>query len=168
MMVRDGEAPDGEAPDGELGRRGVVVVGVDASAGAARALRWAVREAAAHDWDVVAVMAWELPTAGALGVEPLPVDIAALAQGASETLAKILVDVEEEARTLGVTVTGEAAHGHPRHVLLERSEDADLLVVGSRGRGGFAGLLLGSVSSYCTKHARRPVAVIPAPHPTGP
>ncbi len=142
---------------------GVIVVGVDDSPGAERALRWAVREAAAHHWDVTAVLAWEVPATGALGVEPLPVDIAALAQGASETLARILARVADEAEALGVTVTGEAAHGHPRHVLLELSEDADLLVVGSRGRGGFAGLLLGSVSSYCTKHAHRPVAVIPSP-----
>lgn len=162
---RDDEGRDATAT---AGHRGVVVVGVDDSVGAARALRWAVREAAVHDWEVVAVMAWELPTTGALGVEPLPVDIAALAQGASETLARILAAVEDDARALGVTVTGEAAHGHPRHVLLERSEDADLLVVGSRGRGGFVGLLLGSVSSYCAKHARRPVAVIPAPHPEAP
>lgn len=147
---------------------GVVVVGVDDSPGAERALRWAVHEAAAHHWDVIAVMAWELPTTGALGVEPMPVDIASLAQGASETLARIIARVADDADALGVTVTGEAAHGHPRHVLLEQSEDADLLVVGSRGRGGFAGLLLGSVSSYCAKHAHGPVAVIPPTRVDGP
>lgn len=144
------------------------MVGVDGSPGAEHALHWAVQEAAARGWAVTAVLAWELPTTGGLGFEPLPVDVAALAEGATQTLSKILATVEGEAATLGVDVKGEAVHGHPRHVLLELAEDADLLVVGSRGRGGFAGLLLGSVSSYCAKHSHGPVAVIPlpsAPHP---
>ena len=144
-----------------------LVIGVDASPGAKHALRWAVQEAACHDWAVTAVMAWELPTTGGIGIEPLPVDVAALAEGATQTLTDILAGVRDEAAALGVQITGEAVHGHPRHVLLELAEDADLLVVGSRGRGGFAGLLLGSVSSYCAKHARGPVAVIPLPPDAG-
>lgn len=142
---------------------GTVVVGVDDSAGAARALDWAVHEAGVHGWDVHAVLAWELPTAGALSLDPMPVDVDALAEGAAATIDRALAPFRELADRLGVALEGEAVQGHPRHVLLERARDADLLVVGSRGRGGFVGLLLGSVSSYCAKHATGPVAVIPAP-----
>lgn len=146
---------------------GVVVVGVDDSPGAARALDWAIREAAAHDWDVHAVLAWELPAVGALGVDPLPADVTAVAEGSSAVLGRILAGAKPLADELGVTVKGEAVHGHPRHTLLDLAADADLLVVGSRGRGGFAGLLLGSVSSYCAKHATVPVVVVPAPPTEG-
>ena len=149
-MIREGNAG------------GVVVVGVDDSPGAARALDWAIREAAAHGWDVHAVLAWELPSIGALGLDPLPADVTAVAEGASAVLARILADASALADELGVTVKGEAVHGHPRHTLLDLALDADLLVVGSRGRGGFTGLLLGSVSSYCAKHAAGPVVIVPA------
>ncbi|MCB1013682.1 MAG: universal stress protein [Acidimicrobiales bacterium] len=142
---------------------GRVVVGVDDSPGSDRALRWAVAEAAAHGREVHAVLAWELPTIGAFGIDPQPVDFDALAEGAAQVLARVLARVEDEAREQGVTVTGEVVHGHPRHVLLECAGDADLLVVGSRGMGGVKGLLLGSVSSYCATHAPVPVAVVPAP-----
>ena len=142
---------------------GNVVVGVDGSRGAEHALRWAVQEAACRGWDVTAVLAWELPTAGGFGFEPLPVDVDLLAESAAQTLAHIVATVKDEAAALGVTVKGEAVHGHPRHALLERAEGADLLVLGSRGRGGFVGLLLGSVSAYCAQHASGPVAVIPLP-----
>lgn len=144
-----------------------MVVGVDDSPGAARALDWAVREAAVHGWDVHAVLAWELPSVGALGLDPLPTDVTAVAEGATAVLARILADVQPLADELGVTVKGEAVHGHPRHTLLDLARDADLLVVGSRGRGGFAGLLLGSVSSYCAKHATGPVVVVPEPPTEG-
>lgn len=143
---------------------GTVVVGVDDSPGAARALDWAVREAAAHDWDVHAVLAWELPTTGGLGLDALPVDVDVLGEAAAVSVARIAAGVEPEAERLGVVLKAEAVQGHPRHVLLDLAQDADLLVVGSRGRGGFVGLLLGSVSSYCAKHAPGPVAVIPSPH----
>lgn len=139
------------------------MVGIDDSAGAARALAWALEEAAAHGWEVHAVLAWELPSTGALGLDPMPVDVDALAEGAAATLADVVAPFVAEADRLGVTLVAEAVQGQPRHVLLDLAGDADLLVVGSRGRGGFVGLLLGSVSAYCAKHAPGPVAVIPPP-----
>ncbi len=60
----------------------------------------------------------------------------------------------------GVTVTGEVTEGHPAEVLLKAAAGTDLLVVGSRGHGGFAGMLLGSVSSHAVHHARCPVLVV--------
>jgi nucleotide-binding universal stress UspA family protein len=63
-----------------------------------------------------------------------------------------------------VQVNGEACPGQrPAEILIERSVTADLLVVGTRGRGGFAGLLLGSVSQQCFTHASCPVVVVPLP-----
>ena len=139
------------------------MVGVDDSTGASRALGWAVHEAALHGWAVHAVLAWELPSTGALGLDPMPFDVGALAEGAAATVAKVVAPFVAEADRLGVPLAAEAVQGQPRHVLLDLARDADLLVVGSRGRGGFVGLLLGSVSAYCAKHAPGPVAVIPAP-----
>jgi nucleotide-binding universal stress UspA family protein len=60
----------------------------------------------------------------------------------------------------GLDVTVEALEGHPGERLITLSEDAELLVVGSRGHGGFVGLLLGSVTTYCVNHARCPVVVV--------
>ncbi len=61
----------------------------------------------------------------------------------------------------GVELRSEAVEGEPARVLLERAQGADLLVVGARGRGGFTGLLLGSVSSQCAHHASCPVVIVP-------
>lgn len=69
-------------------------------------------------------------------------------------------DALRRASEAGVTVTGEVAEGHPAEVLLKAAAGADLLVVGSRGHGGFAGMLLGSVSSHAVHHAHCPVLVV--------
>ncbi len=66
-----------------------------------------------------------------------------------------------------VKITSRVVEGHPAAVLIEVAAEADLLVVGSRGLGGFRGMLLGSVSAQCVHHARCPVVVVPPPHPDG-
>ena len=74
------------------------------------------------------------------------------------------LDVEsaaESSAASGYGISYAAVPGHPGHVLIEAANDADLLVVASRGSGGFLGLHLGSVTNYCINHARCPVAVIP-------
>ena len=68
----------------------------------------------------------------------------------------------------GVPVTGEVAEGHPADVLVRTATGADLLVVGSRGHGGFAGMLLGSVSSHAVHHAVCPVLVVRGGSGVGP
>jgi nucleotide-binding universal stress UspA family protein len=64
-----------------------------------------------------------------------------------------------------VPMEGQVVQGHPAKVLIEAAANADLLVVGSRGHGGFVGALLGSVSHRCVAHATCPVVVVPPPHP---
>lgn len=132
-----------------------IVVGVDESEGARAALRWAVREAQAHDGTVLAVLAW-----GFLDQHPPGADLdpgysesdAAAALGAivSETL-----DASEEKRVEQLVVCDL-----PARALLDVAVGADLLVVGARGLGGFAGLLLGSVSQRCLHHLVAPTVVV--------
>jgi nucleotide-binding universal stress UspA family protein len=138
-----------------------IVVGVDGSEGARKALRWAVEEADAHDATVEAVHVWQLPmiTPG-LGAPMVALDPSDFQRGAAEQLDEALHDALGE--TISDRVERVVVEGYPASVLLDRSEKADLLVVGSRGRGGFAGLLLGSVSQQCVHHAKCPVVVIHA------
>jgi nucleotide-binding universal stress UspA family protein len=88
-----------------------------------------------------------------------------LAAGARELLEAAVA--EAMAAEPGLDVIGELAEMRPAAALLGAARDADLLVVGSRGHGGFAGLLLGSVSSQCVHHAPCPVVVVPAEHAEG-
>lgn len=130
-----------------------IVVGVDGSPGAAAALRFAVEEARLRGAQLHAVCAWELPAMvySGGGVDGLP---EALEQGAREILEKALADVPAERHVLA---------GHAARALLDAAEGADLLVVGSRGLGGFARLLLGSIGQEVVHHAPCPVVVVPAP-----
>jgi nucleotide-binding universal stress UspA family protein len=149
---------------------GKIVVGVDGSPGSREALRWALAEARLRDGVVHVVHAWMVPLIDALpepwvvGSRPLgPSDdemhdhLEAAAQG-------VLAVAVDQARSAdpSVEVHGELAEARPGSALLAAAEDADLLVVGSRGRGGFAGLVLGSVSAECAHHAPCPVVVVPA------
>jgi nucleotide-binding universal stress UspA family protein len=79
-------------------------------------------------------------------------------RAAEAALAKIVEDVPTPA---GVEVDARVVEGHPVNVLIDASQDADLLAVGTRGRGGVAGLLLGSVSQRCVERAHCPVVVVP-------
>ena len=86
---------------------------------------------------------------------------------ASQTIASRICEAAREQATAaapGVNVRSESIEGGSTSVLLEQSADADMLVVGARGHGGFIGLVLGSVSDQCTRHAHIPVVVVPGPH----
>jgi nucleotide-binding universal stress UspA family protein len=135
-----------------------IVVGVDGSKGSIAALKFAIEEARVRGSKVKAVAAWEVqvPVYGG-GFVPLPLD-----RGTYEQTARDALNVSlDQAGTSGVSVTPIVREGQPADVLAAEAQGADLLVVGSRGRGGFKGLLLGSVSQQCAHHAPCPVAIVP-------
>lgn len=137
-----------------------IVAGVDGSKGSVEALKFAIEEARARGADVKAVAAWEIPVgAYGSGMMPVPVDPSAFEKAAQDALDKSLE--EAGSSTAGVSVTPVLHKGHPADVLVAEARGADLLVVGSRGRGGFKGLLLGSVSQQCAHHAACPVTIVP-------
>ncbi|MEU0368854.1 universal stress protein [Streptomyces sp. NPDC006283] len=139
---------------------GRIVVGVDGSDASKQALRWAVRQAEVTRGVVEAVTAWDFPEFhGALGwLPPSSGDEAALEAEASKELTEA---VEEAVGPQPpVEVRTAVRYGTPASVLLNASRSASLLVVGSRGLGGFAGLLLGSVAQHCIQHAACPVLVV--------
>jgi nucleotide-binding universal stress UspA family protein len=142
-------------PDDSLPSRRRIVVGVDGSAGSVGALHWAAQLAPSVGAELDAVTCWAYPVSYGMSVAPPPAwDPAA---DANEILATALTAAFGEHRPDGLRAV--VSQGHPAEVLLEASEDAELLVVGSRGHGGFAGLLLGSVSAHCAEHASCPVLV---------
>jgi len=132
-----------------------IIVGVDGSEGAKRALEWAVTEARAHGAVVEALSSWQ----ASYSEVPIGVDVITLIEKAAErTLASAVEEVDAE----GVEIRQNLVCGPPAPSLIDESKSADLLVVGSRGRGGFAGLLLGSVSHHVISHAACPVVIVPA------
>ena len=137
-----------------------IVVGVDGSEGSKQHLNWAVRRADLTGGWVEAVIAWDVPQFhGALGwMPPSSSDEAAL-EGRAQSEVTSAVE-EAVAAHPTVQVSTVARYGTPASVLLEASRDAALLVVGSRGLGGFKGLLLGSVAQHCVQHAHCPVLVL--------
>lgn len=136
-----------------------IVVGVDSSPGAERALDWAFAEARLRSAAVHAVCAYEEPFAlGAAGLSS-PEVVVELRNALTED-AEAVVERARGSAPPDVVVTGEAVHGPAGTVLVDAAEGADLLVVGSRGRGGFKSLLLGSVSQHCASRSGGVVIVV--------
>lgn len=139
-----------------------IVVGVDGSDASIEALRFAMSEAQLRGVTVTAVSAWRVP---ALIYESAwtatPVDVSVYPKMAEKTLAASIEKAGAE--VAGVSVRPFIREGQPADVLCDVAADADLLVVGSRGLGGFRGLLLGSVSQQCAHHAPCPVVILPHP-----
>ncbi|MDQ2739028.1 MAG: universal stress protein [Actinomycetota bacterium] len=134
---------------------GRIVVGVDGSPESLEAIRWSARQAELTGCQLEAVIAWDFPT-------PSPFEFGAEGRN---------IDWAQNARTVldaavtrilppGTAITSSVIQGHPAEVLVSAAAGAQLLVVGSRGHGGFAGMLLGSVSDYVIAHATCPVTVI--------
>ena len=144
-------------PSGDGERR--IVVGVDGSASSTAALAWALKQAALTGAVVDAVIAWEVPANYSFLVQ-VPVDI-----NYAEIAAQVAADAIAEVSGPGeqVKIRSTATEGNPARVLVDASKGADLLVVGSRGHGGFTEALLGSVSQHCVHHATCPVVVIRHP-----
>jgi len=147
---------------------GSIVVGVDGSETSSFAVRWGTREAVLRGEALRLVSVWEMPTFGSsFGAAAYSGDLVkALRETAEDNLAQALDIVR--AITNDVEVTMEAVEGNAASILLDRSREADLLVVGSRGLGGFRDLLLGSVSERCANHAACPVVIVRHLQPNGP
>lgn len=153
---------------------GTIVVGVDGSPGSDAALRWALEEGRLRNSGVRVVHAYQLPQ---LAPAEAGVGIAgptARAVFSAEELERLQAAAEKEAlgvidsslhRVAGAKgapkVEREARPGRPAQTLIEAGREAELLVLGSRGRGGFLGLLLGSVSQQCAHHPPCPVVILP-------
>ncbi|MET7543780.1 universal stress protein [Streptomyces sp. NPDC005507] len=144
---------------------GPIVVGVDGSSDGAGAIGFAFAEAALRRVDIVALHAWTTWNApmSAPQDEAMPYanEPEALAAREERLLSEALVGYQEAYP--GVSVKREVVRGGTRETLIEVSRKAQLLVVGARGRGGFAGLLLGSVSQAMLHHAHCPVVVVRGP-----
>ena len=140
-----------------------IIVGIDGSGHSALALEWAGREAAVRKIPLTVITVY--PTmVGYTGYSvscPSDEELAQQAQqAAEEQVDKVLAGLDEASRPLSVTVRGVA--GLPADELLSASGGADMVVVGSRGAGGFRKLRLGSVASQVAHHAHLPVVIIPA------
>jgi nucleotide-binding universal stress UspA family protein len=137
----------------------LVVVGVDGSAESVAALAWAARYASASGARVRALMAWHYP--GAVGGPPVEKAPEAVRDQTEHHEQATLDDAVAKA-VPGQAPTVETAilYGHPAQVLIDASKEADLLVVGSRGHGAWAGMLVGSVSIHCVTGAFCPVVVV--------
>jgi nucleotide-binding universal stress UspA family protein len=139
-----------------------IVVGVDGSEGAGHALEWAAQEARLRGAALKIVLAWQLPAAlytaagwGAFKEEVLA-DLGKVAENRLDEVCTAAAPA-----LAGLTVTRSVVAGAAAEALIDRAAGADLLVVGTRGHGGFAGLLLGSVSQQCAHHSPCPVVIVP-------
>lgn len=140
-----------------MNSEGRVVVGIDGSEPASQALEWALDYGRMSGLSVAAVAAWTFPAA-VYGFETPPLDGWDVEGTTREAAADQLKAAAE--RHPDVTAHLAVEQGHPSQVLVDASKGARLLVVGSRGRGGFSGTLLGSVSTHCVHAAHCPVVVV--------
>lgn len=138
---------------------GPVVVGVDGSDLSTRAVTYAADTAARRGTDLIALHAYRHPTSLRPGdMQPLVYDDRALHDDEARLLAEATTGLTE--RRPQLRVTRRTVHARSASALVEASRDAQLVVVGSRGRGGFSGLVLGSVSHAVLHHATCPVAIV--------
>jgi nucleotide-binding universal stress UspA family protein len=142
---------------------GKIVVGVDGSEPSTEALEWAAHQAELTGATLDVVTAW------AYGEEPTPFGIVPPVLPEVDPLTETRSKLDElvaavRGRHKLITVRADVVRGHAAEVLLEEAQDADLLVVGSRGRGAVVEMLLGSVSEHCVRHAACPVVIVRSVH----
>ncbi len=135
-----------------------IVVGTDGSPSSTKAVEWAAHQAELTGAVLEVLMTWEWPASYGWSL-PVPSEYDP-AQDAEQALEKTLEPVRKAYPT--VTFQSTVLEGHPAPLLVKASRGADLLVVGSRGHGEFAGMLLGSVSEHCVTNAHCPVLVFRA------
>lgn len=134
-----------------------IVVGADGSPSSQAAFRWAVRQARLTGGDVLAVTAWHHPVAYGY---PMPVAPLTDARDIAARVLQTATDEIEQEPGEPVQIIGKVVEGNAARVLLDESQDADLLVVGNRGHGGFVEALLGSTGQHVVQYATCPVVVI--------
>jgi nucleotide-binding universal stress UspA family protein len=143
---------------------GRIVVGVDGSESAKAALTWAVGQAELTGATVEAVIAWHFPYVGGVPYGPIAVmeqtDFSDIANRILTDAIRETISADDNPAGTSVKIGTMIREGNAAQVLLDAAKDADLLVVGSRGHGGFAGALLGSVSQHCVHHAQCPVVIV--------
>jgi nucleotide-binding universal stress UspA family protein len=132
-----------------------ILVGVDGSEASIDALRWAIQQAQSTDSTLSVIMSWHSFGVGAVPAPPSDANLAAQASVFLQMLVERHVPVN-----VGIKVKQHTLEGHPADVLVSLSANADLLVVGSRGHGEFAGMLMSSVSERCAAHASCPVVIV--------
>ena len=136
-----------------------IVVGVDGSPESRAALHWAVAEARLRGAELHAVHVWSVPIVPGREFAPtLAIPTDELRDEARALVDSLVAEALEGAED--VKVTPVVVQGNPAELLVEAGRGADLLVVGSRGHGGFAGMLLGSVSAQCAHHAVSPLVIV--------
>lgn len=143
-----------------------IVAGVDGSPSSIEALKWALKQAELTDSTVEAVIAWHWPVmVGGYAWAPVleTTDFAGIAGKTLAAAVTSAIGADDRWRVTEIVKEGDAAQ-----ILIEQAEGADLLVVGSRGHGGFTEALLGSVSQHCVHHARCPVVIIRGVTSAGP
>jgi nucleotide-binding universal stress UspA family protein len=141
-------------------RDGTWVVGIDGSTHGEYALEWVVLNAPGRASEITLITAWQVPIYGPYpidGAVALPYDDSALAEGARQSVEEV---AEQTRSRLDVPIDAASIRGGAAASLLDVSVGADLLVLGSRGRGGFRSLLLGSTSGQCAAHAYVPTVVV--------
>ena len=144
-----------------------IVVGVEGSGGARAALRWAIKEARFRSAFVDVVTAYSstyVPASPDFNYVPLdPIDLEAEVKRMQDS---IIDEVLAEVDAGGVEIRRRMVRGRAADSLIAESANAAMLVVGSRGRGGFRGLLLGSVSQQIAQHGSCPVVIVRPDLPT--
>ena len=139
-----------------------IIVGVDGSQGSKTALKWAMQQAGLTGATVEAIATWQDPAqyGTAYGWTSAAFEgdtyATAITKSLDDTIAEVTAQLPHP-----VTVLPQVIQGHAVEALLHAAADAELLVVGSRGHGTFAGIVLGSVSQHCVQHAPCPVVVVP-------
>jgi len=149
---------------------GRIVVGVDGSEASLEALRWAFTQAELTKARLEIVTTWEpapaAPYGWAMAVPAGPIDYepaSVAAKVAAEAVGRVLGDTSQAT----IEIETRILEGHPAPALVDASEGADLHVVGSSGHGAFVGMLLGSVSAHCARHATCPVVIVRPPVTSG-
>ena len=159
-------APETDVSTNASSTQAYVVVGVDGSPSSIAALRWAARLAPSMNAQIQAITTWQYPTGAGAGIG-MGGGVGMEMADAPEAVATTILDQALStafAHTPPAGLQRTTLQGNPAQVLLDVSTDSDalMLIVGSRGHGGFVGLLIGSTSAYCAEHATCPVLVVHA------